>query len=107
VVRGFPQRRRGRLPRPSALRHHPALDAGEGRGRRPGTDADRRRSDTIKGPLTDFRAQFLGGLYADIHPIFYRTVLATPHGNEALDATIEQRRHDPDLRYNPLNPGLP
>jgi uncharacterized protein (DUF2235 family) len=55
---------------------------------------------------TDSYARFLDGLYARIHPPFYRRVFGTRFGDETLDASIDLRRADgPD--YRPPNPGLP
>jgi hypothetical protein len=64
-------------------------------------------ADNFRGTLTDSYAQFLDGLYADIHPPYFRRVLATKFGNEALDPTIDLRRKAADLNYQPANPGLP
>lgn len=71
-----------------------------------GVDLVPAAADGWRSAPTDSYAQFLGGAYARVRPPYFRPVLATRHGNEALDPSIDRRRAaDPD--YRPPNPGLP
>jgi hypothetical protein len=60
-----------------------------------------------QGRLHDSYHDFLDGLYSREYPPFYRPVSATPFGNEVLDPTIDLRRRDVALVYQPPNAGLP
>ncbi|MEZ4599917.1 MAG: DUF2235 domain-containing protein [Syntrophotaleaceae bacterium] len=53
-------------------------------------------------PVTDSYRQFLGGAYCKFEPRFYRTLGATPYGQEQVDETVIRRaRLDPN--YRPKN----
>jgi uncharacterized protein (DUF2235 family) len=58
------------------------------------------------GPVHDSYAEFLDGLYAQMHEVFYRRVLSTEFGNEVIDPSIDTRRRG-DPGYHPPNAGLP
>lgn len=64
-------------------------------------------ADNYKGALTDSYFNFLGGAYRKIHPRFLRPLLKTSFGNEAISPTVDLRRRDPELRYQPANDGIP
>lgn len=59
------------------------------------------------GDITDSYRAFLKGVYAKRYPRHLRRVLETKFGNELVDASVDQRRRDPALAYQPANPGLP
>ena len=64
-------------------------------------------ADNYKGTITDSYENFLNGLYARLHRIYYRPVLSTAYGTETIDVTLDERRRDPMANYRPQNPGLP
>jgi uncharacterized protein (DUF2235 family) len=63
-------------------------------------------AENFKGPLTDSYAHFLGGLYALSHPRLYRPVCQTTFGSEIIDSSVDLRRRDAQLAYQPMNTGL-
>jgi uncharacterized protein (DUF2235 family) len=62
--------------------------------------------DNYRGTLTDSYSDFMDPLYRSMHPPVYRRVFATHYGNEVVDDTVERRREDAALNYEPQNEGL-
>jgi uncharacterized protein (DUF2235 family) len=62
-------------------------------------------STNADGSVADSFRAFLGGLFSLFHARYYRAVGRLQFGQEAVDATVQDRRNR-DLMYRPQNPGL-
>jgi uncharacterized protein (DUF2235 family) len=85
-----------------ALRWMQDKAAAQGLGLRPVDVGD----DNYRGEVTDSYAQFLDGVYARTRPPYFRRVLCTRFGKECLDESVNLRRREAALAYNPPNAGL-
>lgn len=56
--------------------------------------------------ITDSYKQFLGGAYSQNEPRYFRSIGATPNGQELLDASVVQRLSS-EAEYRPKNPVEP
>jgi len=58
------------------------------------------------GPIYNSYKNFLSGLYAKTHPIYYRPISVVVGDNQVIDPTVQNRRNN-DLAYKPQNRELP